>query len=77
MVTEAPTKAKIELLAEESAKAKEIFQFEESPKFISCGEMRDYQIRGLNWMISLYENKINGILAGEFLRLSNKVLKFM
>lgn len=27
--------------------------------------MRDYQIRGLNWMITLYENKINGILADE------------
>lgn len=27
--------------------------------------MRDYQIRGLNWMISLYENGINGILADE------------
>lgn len=29
------------------------------------GEMRDYQVRGLNWMISLYENGINGILADE------------
>merc|ERR1719483_1523559 len=27
--------------------------------------MRDYQVRGLNWMISLYENSINGILADE------------
>lgn len=27
--------------------------------------MRDYQIRGLNWMISLHENGINGILADE------------
>ena len=27
--------------------------------------MRDYQIRGLNWMISLYEHGINGILADE------------
>ena len=27
--------------------------------------MRDYQIRGLNWMISLFENGINGILADE------------
>lgn len=27
--------------------------------------MRDYQIRGLNWMVSLYENGINGILADE------------
>lgn len=27
--------------------------------------MRDYQIHGLNWMISLYENGLNGILADE------------
>lgn len=27
--------------------------------------MRDYQVCGLNWMISLYENGINGILADE------------
>lgn len=32
---------------------------------IKNGEMRDYQIRGLNWLISLYENSINGILADE------------
>lgn len=27
--------------------------------------MRDYQIRGLNWMISLYQGGLNGILADE------------
>ena len=27
--------------------------------------MRDYQVRGLNWLIKLYENGINGILADE------------
>jgi len=32
---------------------------------VKGGEMRDYQVRGLNWMISLYENGINGILADE------------
>ncbi|KAL5289195.1 SMARCA5 family protein [Megaselia abdita] len=52
-----------ELLAEDST-SKELFRFEVSPAFIA-GEMRDYQIRGLNWMISLYENGINGILADE------------
>ncbi len=36
---------------------------------IKNGVMRDYQIRGLNWMISLYENGINGILADEMVRL--------
>ena len=29
------------------------------------GKMRDYQVRGLNWMISLYDHGINGILADE------------
>lgn len=42
-----------------------MIRFEESPKYITGGELRDYQIRGLNWMISLYENGINGILADE------------
>lgn len=38
--------------------------FSESPPFIN-GVMRDYQIAGLNWMINLYENGLNGILADE------------
>jgi SNF2 family DNA or RNA helicase len=28
-------------------------------------KMRDYQLDGLNWMVSLYETGINGILADE------------
>lgn len=39
-------------------------RFEATPAYIK-GEMRDYQLRGLNWLISLYENDINGILADE------------
>lgn len=55
-----------ELLAEENqAPSTSVFRFEESPRYIKGGEMRDYQVRGLNWMISLYENGINGILADE------------
>ena len=34
------------------------------PKCIT-GKMRAYQLDGLNWLISLYENGINGILADE------------
>lgn len=30
--------------------------------------MRDYQVQGLNWMISLHHNGINGILADEMVR---------
>ncbi|KAK3169132.1 hypothetical protein Dsin_000019 [Dipteronia sinensis] len=33
------------------------------------GKMRDYQLAGLNWLIRLYENGINGILADEMVSL--------
>ena len=39
--------------------------FRESPAYIQGGEMRDYQVAGLNWLISLHENGISGILADE------------
>ncbi|KAF2211710.1 hypothetical protein CERZMDRAFT_42515 [Cercospora zeae-maydis SCOH1-5] len=39
--------------------------FRESPQYIQGGEMRDYQVAGLNWLISLHENGISGILADE------------
>ncbi|KAI0076817.1 SNF2 family DNA-dependent ATPase [Panus rudis PR-1116 ss-1] len=38
--------------------------FEESPSFIN-GTMRPYQLQGLNWMVSLHHNGLNGILADE------------
>ncbi|KAL3446648.1 SNF2 family N-terminal domain-containing protein [Aspergillus insuetus] len=38
--------------------------FRDSPPFIQ-GEMRDYQVAGLNWLVSLHENGISGILADE------------
>jgi hypothetical protein len=47
------------------SKKKARITFLESPPYIKGGEMRDYQVRGLNWMINLYENGINGILADE------------
>ncbi|KAK7470113.1 chromatin remodeling complex Adenosinetriphosphatase [Stygiomarasmius scandens] len=40
------------------------FVFEESPSFIH-GTMRAYQLQGLNWMVSLHHNGLNGILADE------------
>ena len=51
--------------AKQSEKTATITRFDASPFYIKGGEMRDYQVRGLNWMISLYENGINGILADE------------
>jgi len=54
-----------ELLEDAKHAQSTVLQFTESPTYIMNGKMRDYQIRGLNWMISLYENGINGILADE------------
>lgn len=42
-----------------------ITSFKDSPDYIQGGTMRDYQVRGLNWMISLYEKGLSGILADE------------
>ncbi|RIB12055.1 SNF2 family N-terminal domain-containing protein [Gigaspora rosea] len=55
-----------ELLKDEADESLGVMQvFTESPSFIKNGTMRDYQLQGLNWMISLFENGINGILADE------------
>lgn len=35
------------------------------PAIMSGGQLKQYQIRGLQWMISLYNNHLNGILADE------------
>jgi SNF2 family DNA or RNA helicase len=29
------------------------------------GQLKSYQLKGLNWLINLYEQGINGILADE------------
>ena len=54
-----------ELLTDLNHAKKNMVQFDESPHYIKNGKLRDYQVRGLNWMISLFENGINGILADE------------
>ncbi|CAH1776599.1 unnamed protein product [Owenia fusiformis] len=54
-----------ELLRNSRKSLNVLTRFDESPSYIKSGTMRDYQIRGLNWMISLYEHGINGILADE------------
>ncbi|RYO79478.1 hypothetical protein DL766_006221 [Monosporascus sp. MC13-8B] len=53
-----------ELLKDEREGGSAETVFRESPSFIN-GTMRDYQIAGLNWLISLHENGISGILADE------------
>lgn len=53
-----------ELLKDEKHGGSAETVFRESPPFVK-GEMRDYQVAGLNWLISLHENGISGILADE------------
>ena len=37
----------------------------EQPKILVGGSLKEYQLKGLQWMISLYNNNLNGILADE------------
>lgn len=41
---------------------------EQTKGFIGFGEMRDYQVEGLNWIVRLYHRGLNGILADEMVR---------
>ena len=57
-----------ELLREEEGEEDNDYEEDfvtESPSFIKGGKLRDYQIQGLNWLISLHEHKLSGILADE------------
>ena len=37
----------------------------EQPKMLSGGNLKEYQLHGLQWMLSLFNNRLNGILADE------------
>ncbi|KAL8800015.1 MAG: hypothetical protein Q9223_007420 [Gallowayella weberi] len=54
-----------ELLKDEKRGGQAETVFRDSPAFVQNGEMRDYQVAGLNWLVSLHENGISGILADE------------
>ncbi|KAI9805124.1 MAG: hypothetical protein M1825_000958 [Sarcosagium campestre] len=40
-------------------------EVKEQPNLLVGGTLKEYQIKGLQWMISLYNNNLNGILADE------------
>ena len=50
---------------EEDGGVERVHRLTEQPSCIKFGTMRKYQLEGLNWMIHLYDNGINGILADE------------
>lgn len=35
------------------------------PSILEGGELKNYQLHGLQWLVSLYNNNLNGILADE------------
>ncbi|KAK9767946.1 ATP-dependent DNA helicase Snf21 [Basidiobolus ranarum] len=45
--------------------AHKIHEEVEQPSILIGGKLKEYQIKGLQWMVSLYNNRLNGILADE------------
>lgn len=45
--------------------SRNVYPFRATPEYINSGEMRDFQINGLNWLISLYMEGKNGVLGDE------------
>ncbi|TPP59421.1 Transcription activator BRG1 [Fasciola gigantica] len=40
-------------------------EVKEQPTILVHGKLKEYQLRGLEWLVSLYNNNLNGILADE------------
>jgi ATP-dependent helicase STH1/SNF2 len=40
-------------------------KIDKQPSMLKGGQLKEYQIKGLQWLVSLYNNNINGILADE------------
>lgn len=40
-------------------------KIDKQPTILSGGDLKPYQVQGLQWLVSLYNNKLNGILADE------------
>ena len=38
---------------------------ERQPSLVTGGQLREYQLAGVEWLVSLFENGLNGILADE------------
>ena len=58
-------------MKQQAAEAEEVIvrvTKEQTKGFIGFGEMRDYQVEGLNWIVRLYHRGLNGILADEMVR---------
>ena len=47
------------------------------PSILIGGTLKEYQLKGLQWMVSLYNNKLNGILADEMVRFRTVYVCFL
>ena len=54
--------------AEEDGGERAGHRLQVQPSILTGTTLREYQLQGLNWLIHLYDNGINGILADEMVR---------
>lgn len=59
---DAPTNGKVDYYAVAHRVSEKITK---QPSILVGGTLKEYQIKGLQWMVSLYNNRLNGILADE------------
>lgn len=52
----------------------QVHRLQVQPSILTGGTLREYQLQGLNWLIHLYDNGINGILADEMVRQGGQCL---
>ncbi|KAI9842859.1 MAG: hypothetical protein M1837_006880 [Sclerophora amabilis] len=64
-VTEALAEAADDYQANPTTLGAQDLRSARQPDLVSGGNMRSYQLEGLEWLTSLYENGLNGILADE------------
>ena len=53
------------LRARKAIQEAQVKHTQQQPSMVSGCKMKDYQLDGLGWLVSLYENGLNGILADE------------
>ncbi len=53
------------LTAQNKTTRPEFMKLSQQPSFLVGGELRDYQLEGLNWLIYSWCHHTNGILADE------------
>ena len=44
----------------------------EQASIMVFGKLKEYQVKGLEWLVSLYNNNLNGILADEMVSLNSQ-----